>query len=287
MGQIAFWSPYRGSGQTSSMAAIAASLGSEYHIRCLIAQTENRESSLEHAFSRSLNNFSRTLSQVTGSRSISGTGIDAVLRIARSGKLEGGAVKNNAQIIEKERLDLLSSSDQKDATLLESASDLIRSVFEQARKYYNIVMLDLPAGDDSELTRKLIAASDVVVVCLPQSQRSLDAYFNKEIWPSALRGKNTVLLFTQHDSSSKYKAVNITRKYKSPKGLVIPYNTTFKDAMNDGDTKGFYKGNKAVDRRHPNYDFIFEVQRAAKLLLDEIGIDSKIKRIDGEERGAS
>ncbi|MGN7309017.1 hypothetical protein ACTHQ2_24040, partial [Bacillus subtilis] len=209
MGQIAFWSPYSGSGQTSSMAAIAAALGSEYHIRCLIAQTKNRESSLEHSFSRSLNNFSRALSQVTGARNVSGTGLDALLRIARTGKLEAGTVKNNAQIIEKERLDLLSCSDQKDTTKFETASDLIRSVFEQARKYYNMIMLDLPAGDDSELSRKLIASSDIVVICLPQSHRSLDAYFNQKNWPSTLKGKKTVLLFTQHDPHSKYKAANV------------------------------------------------------------------------------
>lgn len=287
MGQIAFWSPYSGSGQTNSMAAIAAAMGSEYHIRCLIAQTKNRDSSLEHSFSRSLNTFSRTLSQLSGSRNVSGTGLDAVLRIARSGKLEGGAVKNNTQIVEKDRLDLLGSSDQKDTTKFETSSDLIKSVFEQARKYYNVIMLDLPAGDDSELSRKLIASSDVVVICLPQSRRSLDAYFNQKNWPSTLKNKKTVLLFTQHDPHSKYKAANVTRKYKSHKGLIVPYNTTFKDAANDGDTKGFYKANKAVERRHPNYDFIFEVQRAAKQLLDEIGIDSKTKRIDAEERGAS
>ncbi|WP_145142297.1 hypothetical protein [Paenibacillus sp. Y412MC10] len=287
MGQIAFWSPYSGSGQTSSMAAIAAAMGSDYHIRCLIAQTTTRESSLEHSFTRSLNTFSRTLGQVTGSRSVSGTGLDAVLRIARSGKLEGGAVKNNSQIIEKDRLDLLSSSDQKDTVKFETASDLIRSVFDQARKYYNVIMLDLPAGDDSEVSRKLISSSDVVVVCLPQSRRSFDAYFNQKIWPSTLRDKKIVLLFSQHDPHSKYKAANVTRKYKSSKGLIVPYNTTFKDAVNDGDTKGFYKANKEVERRHPNYDFVSEVQRAAKQLLDEIGIDSRLKRIDAEERGAS
>lgn len=287
MGQIAFWSPFNGSGQTSSMAALAATMGSEYHIRCLIAQTKNRDSSLEQSFSRSMNNFSRTLSQVTGARNVSGTGLDAVLRIARSGKLEGGTVKNNAQIIEKDRLDLLSSSDQKDTAKFEAASDLIRSVFDQARKYYNVILLDLPAGDDSELSRKLIASSDIVVVCLPQSRRSLDAYFNQKNWPSTLRGKKTVLLFTQHDPHSKYKAANVTRKYKSSKGLIVPYNTNFKDAFNEGDTKGFYKANKAAERRHPNYDFVSEVQRAAKQLLDEIGIDSRTKRIDAEERGAS
>lgn len=287
MGQIAFWSPYSGSGQTSSLAAIAAAMGNEYHIRCLIAQTKARESSLEHSFSRSLNTFTQSLGHVSGTRNVSGTGLDAVIRIARSGKLEGGAVKNNSQIVEQGRLDLLSSSDQKDAAKFETAADLIRTIFDQASRYYNVIMLDLPAGDDSELSRKLIASSDIVVICLPQSRRSLDAYFNKEIWPSTLSSKKTVLLFTQHDRHSKYKAANVTRKYKCPKGLIVPYNTTFKDALNDGDTKAFYKANKAAERRHPNYDFVFEVQRAAKQLLDEIGIDSKTKRIDAEERGAS
>lgn len=281
MGQIAFWSPYSGSGQTSSIAAIAAALGSEYQIRCLIAQTKAGETSLEHSFSRSLNTYNRRLSRVTG------TGLDAVIRIAKSGKLEAGAVKNNSQMVQKETLDLLSSSEQKDMEKLEAASDLIRTVFDQAIKYYNILLLDLPAGDDSELSRKLIASSDVVIICLPQSWRSIDAYFNKRVWPRTLNGKKIVLLFTQHDHHSKYKAVNITRKFKTPKGLIVPYNTSFKDALNDGDTKAFYKANKEVERHHPNYDFIIEVQRAAKQLLDEIGIDSRTKRIDAVERGAS
>lgn len=281
MSHIAFWSNQHGSGVTSSIAAIAAVIGCEYQIRSLVAQPQWNEATLEYSFSRSLNTFNRNLSDV------SGTGIDALVRLARSGKLEKETVKNNALVVERDRLDLLSGSDKMDQLQFENSSDLLVNIFNQAKAYYDCTMIDVVPGNSSPMSNSILAAADVVVVCLPQNQKALENYFNERDWPEALKGKKHMLLFTQHDSGSKYKAANIARKYrqKSPV-LTLPYNTDFRDSLNDGDVKSFFKSNAAADRRHANYEFVSEIRRTAKLLLEEIGINTQIKRIDSE-RGAS
>ncbi|GGH71630.1 hypothetical protein [Saccharibacillus endophyticus] len=72
------------------MAAIASIIGSEYRIRTLVSQPQGEENTLERGFSRSINTYSRDPATDAG------TGLDALVRLARIVKLERETVKNNA-----------------------------------------------------------------------------------------------------------------------------------------------------------------------------------------------
>src|SRR5690606_9598240 len=122
-------------------------------------------------------------------------------------------------------------------------------------------------------------------ICVNQNIHVLEKYFRKEEWPEALKGKPHVLLVSEYDPISKYKIKNIANKfeYRAPI-LTIPYLTEFKDALNDGDVKGFFYRNQSIQKGHQNYLFMHEIRRAASVILNESGVNVLTKKI---ERGAS
>ena len=281
MGQIAFWSIGHGTGVTSSVAAIASIIGSEYRIRTLVSQPQGEECTLERGFSRSINTYSRDLATDAG------TGLDALVRLARSGKLERETVKNNALLIERDRLDLLSGSERMNRLQFENAGGLIGNIYANARNYYDCILLDIRSGTDSPAAARALAEADLIVVCLTQNADMLERYFNRNGWPEELHGKKQLLLFSGYDPRSKYKAANILRKYgRREPALTVPYSSDFRDAINDGDIKGFMARSRSVDRRHDNYPFMLEVRRTAEKLLEEIGINTRLKHVDAA-KGAS
>lgn len=275
MGQIAFWGIGHGTGVTASVGALAALIGSEYGIRTLVSQPQGEENTLERAFARSINVYGRDQAAEAG------TGLDALVRLARSGKLERETVKNNAWMIERHRLDLLGGSERMNRLQFENAGGLIGNIYANARAYYDCILLDVRSGADSPAAAQVLEDADLVVVCLNQNIGMLERYFDRSGWPEQLHGKKQQLLFSGYDPDSKYKASSILRKYGyRDSALTLPYNSDFRDAVNDGDIKGFIARSRPLDRKHGNYRFIAEARRTAQKLLEEIGINTRLKHVD-------
>ncbi|MCT1402905.1 hypothetical protein M4D81_28315 [Paenibacillus sp. p3-SID867] len=280
MGQIAFWGYQHGLGVTSNTAAIAALIGLEYQIRTLCAQPQWSDATLERAFRRALHQSNPEFFDFTG------TGIDSLERAVRAGKLQNDSVKNNSLFIERDRLDFLKNSGKLNREQFEASTDVLNIIYESARAYYDVLLLDLHSGSNSNVGQSMLQDSDLIVVCVNQNINVLEKYFeSKDSWPAELHTKPHVLLVGQYDIESKYKIKNIANKYryKAPI-LTVPYNTNFKDHYNDGDVKGFFTKNRFIAKNHENFHFIQEVRRAAEFILTEVGINTKIKNI---ERGVS
>ncbi|WP_426333436.1 hypothetical protein ACN9MH_24190 [Paenibacillus silvae] len=279
MGKIAFWGMQHGLGVTSATAALAAYIGFEYDVRTLVSQPQRTDGDMERFFNKTINQYNRQFF------AIGGLGLDSLERVAKSSKLERDSVKNYTLMVERNRLDLLWGSDRLNRPQ-QSSIDAVNMIFRMAAEYYGISLLDARSGNENEVSNSLIDESDLVIVCVNQNVSVLEKYFDaqKNHWPDALRQKPHLLLMTQYDPLSKYKIKNITNKYKYKLPiLTIPYNTSFKDHMNDGDIKGFFARNRYINSTNENYYFIQEVGRAAKTILHEIGINTKLKRI---ERGS-
>ncbi|PAD71342.1 hypothetical protein [Paenibacillus campinasensis] len=274
MAQVAFWGFQHGLGVTSNTAAMSALIGTEYQIRTLSSQPQWGDTSLERSFQKSLK-------QNTELYDLSGFGMDAIERAVRAGKLQNETVKNNSIFIERDRLDLLLNSRKASRSQFEAGAEVFKIVYDRAKAYYDVVLLDLHSGTNSEVTNALIETSDLVVVCINQNIHVIEKFFgDKESWPSALKDRPHVLMVGQYDLHSKYKLKNIANKYgyKAPI-LSIPYNTNFKDHYNDGDLKGFITRNRYINKNHDNYIFMQELRRAAEHILTEIGVNTQIKSI--------
>ncbi|GAB1159670.1 hypothetical protein YWY31_56950 [Paenibacillus illinoisensis] len=279
MSKIALWGMQHGLGVTSATAALAAFIGLEYDVRTLVSQPQRTDGDIERFFNRTINQYNRQFF------AIGGMGLDSLERVAKSSKLERDSVKNYTLMVERNRLDLLWGSERLNRPQ-QGSIEAVNMVFRMAAEYYGISLLDARSGQDNDVSNSLINDADLVVICVNQNVSVLEKYFDnqRKYWPEVLEQKQHLLLMTQYDPLSKYKIKNIANKYrfKSPI-LTIPYNTSFRDHLNDGDIKSFFSKNQYISSNHENYFFIQEVSRAAKTILHEIGINTKLKRI---ERGS-
>ncbi|CAM4509848.1 hypothetical protein MKY92_25020 [Paenibacillus sp. FSL R5-0623] len=276
MGKIALWGMQHGLGVTSATAALAAFIGLEYDVRTLVSQPQRTDGDMERFFNKTINQYNRQFF------AIGGLGLDSLERVAKSSKLERNSVKNYTLMVERNRLDLLWGSERLNRPQ-QGSIEAVNMVFRMAAEYYGISLLDARSGQDNEVSNSLIRDADLVVICVNQNISVLEKYFDnqRKHWPEVLEEKPHLLLMTQYDPMSKYKIKNIANKYKLKAPiLTIPYNTSFKDHLNDGDIKGFFARNRFVGSSHENHYFIQEVGRAAKTILHEIGINTKLKRIE-------
>ncbi|MFB5268091.1 hypothetical protein ACE41H_15090 [Paenibacillus enshidis] len=279
MSIITFWSPDHGRGNTANCAAAGAMIGLDYDVRTLIARTQFGNSSLEDAFLKS-----KEL-QIKNFVTSAATGMDALERLFKTKRLSASGISNHTLSLEPGRLDLLTGTSKPDESGHEGSEHVMAAIFDEARRYYQAIILDIESGNANKVTNQLIQSSDLVVVNLIQDLNSLERYASQEQWPSALQEKNKMILLGQYDPHSKYNATNIRRKFgiKDPL-FAIPYCSEYRDAFNDKDVLGWFRRTRNAGRRHGSYPFLQEVRKAAKEILSQIGINTEIKRI---ERGVS
>jgi hypothetical protein len=269
MGQVSFWGSAHGQvATTANVIASATMIGLEYTIRTMVAHTHWSRSTLEAAFLKhaSLGDDSLT--------SFADTGIDALERLARSGRLQPEIIKDYTKPILKERLDLLMGTTKPDESLFSHINEVIRNIFYTANQYYDVTMVDMNSGVKNELTNTMLQSSDLIVVNLNQNIALLERFFSKEDWPDVLNEKPFLLVLGQYDRNSKYTATNIARRfrYKAPI-YTVPYCTDFMDACNDRSVLEFFLRNRNVNKQHDNYFFIQEVRKLGKAILDHLGVD--------------
>lgn len=274
---ISFWGLQHGLGVTSSTAAVAAHIGLEYQVRTLVSQPQWADNTLQRMFQKTIQVQNPHGSQMSG-------GLDALERAVRAGRIVRDSVKNNSLIVVPDRLDILRGSNKNERHQFESASDEINLVYQKANEYYDMVLLDLHSGGNIPLVHEALNQSDLNVVCITQNMDLLERFFTKrQSMPQAIQDKPFVLLMTQYDNESKYKIKNICNKFRyRGRVFAIPYNTSFRDHVNDGDVQGFFRKNQELFSPHPNHFFVKEVSNFAHFLLNEAGINTSIKQISGK-----
>ncbi|MDP4095279.1 hypothetical protein OIN60_00540 [Paenibacillus sp. P96] len=279
MSIISFWSPEHGRGNTSNSAAVGAMIGLDYDIRTLIARTQFGDSSLEGAFLKSKELQLRNFAASTAS------GMDALERLFKTKRLEAASISNHTLSLEPGRLDLLTGTSKSYESAYEGIEHVIAAIFEEAKRYYQAIILDIEGGSTNAVSNQLLKSSDLVVVNLSQDIMSLERYISKEQWPSGLQETNRMILLGQYDPHSKYNMTNIRRKFgiKDPV-FALPYCSEYRDAFNDRDVLGWFRRSRNAGRRHGSYPFFQEVRKTAKEILAQIGVNTEIKHI---ERGVS
>jgi len=266
MAQVAFWGSVHGQvATTANLVATATLIGLEQPLRTLAAHTHWARSTLESAFLKD--------ATVEGSLvDFSDTGIDALDRLARSGRLTPDVISDYTNPILKDRLDLLTGTTKPDEAMFSNLSDVVQGIFHTAKQFYDLTLLDLNSGKQNELTNRVLQSSDLIIVNLNQNLAVLERFFSKEDWPAVLNDKPFLIVLGQYDPHSKYTAQNIARRfrYKDPI-YTVPYCTGFLDACNDRNVLDFFLRNRNVTKQQENYFFIQEVRRLTEAILKQGG----------------
>ena len=261
---VSFWST-QDTAQVSTTAttvATALMLAIKEHHKMLVTQTHYSDLSLESSFFNPEKNTRVDTSD---------TGIDALDRLLRSGKLRPENIPNYAIPVMKGRLELLYGTFKNDLDSYSRILETIPSIIDQAKQFYDIVLIDLNKGYTSEEVNRILQQSDLIVLGMNQNMEILKKMFKDMQTLKILQEKKVIPVLGRYDRYSDYKERNIARKFNYKKRIyTIPYNTQYFDACNKGTASDFFISNVRADISDRNGFFIQEVADLSAAIMDAI-----------------
>lgn len=276
MSTITFWSPFAGTGCTSSTLISAYAMALHYRTRVLLVNTGLVGTSTEAALpSNETDSTDSVFSFEEG-------GWDAVERLHSSGSLNKHNLRDYTKPLLKERLDFLTGSMNEMDRSTHEHCETVKKLLNVANEYYDLVLLDADqSGVDSQLK---LQQADYVVINLDQNMRNLELFFEK-ILPERMDKHNMHVVINKYDPQSRSTLSNIRRRFRY-KGTIsaIPYTTGYLDAMNRRDVAKYLQLESLSENKDIRKgSFAASMSELARLIMDGAGMRTVLKRL---ERGA-
>ena len=265
MAVITFYSnETKETGQTLSVAAIATHMAIEHNYKILIVSTSFNELTLENCFWEY--DKIRPVSAIkTDGKSVGlESGIEGLIKVLASNRTSNEIVKNYSRIVLRDRLDILLSPKTESYQEYTSITSYYQDILTVAKRYYDLIFVDLSKKMPAQDSNNILQLSDIVVINLTQTLKSINDFIKLRESNDFYRRKNVMLAIGKYDPFSKYNNKNITRYLKERKGLsVVPYNTLFFEASSEGTIIDFFlKVRNITDETDRNMNFIKEVKEA-------------------------
>lgn len=273
--KIAYWSPVHGqTGATSNMLANALITGILYRKRCLLTHTHFMLNNLEAPL------VGRNAKNADSSGYFQDVGLDALVRSFKAGKLTREDLENCCISIPNTKVSLLPGTSKRNQASFEYEMNMvILKLLRTMEELVDVVFIDVCSGKHP-LSHKILEASDVIVINLSQNTGLIEACLSN--YPNLTKQK-VFYLIGCYDDNSKYNINNIRRHYrkylKASNSGVIPYHTSFRDALCDGRAAEFIKDNLGCCKNDENLFFIEEAKKSTEKISKLAGIE-----IDLEER---
>ena len=268
MSIVTFWnSKKEQTGKTLSIAAIATYMAIEHNYRILIVTTGRNDKTLERCFweekkvKKNLGLFG------PNTRVAMEEGIDGLIKIMRSNKLAPENITNYTKIVFKDRLEVIQTY-KGNQEGYRDVTKMYPDIINLANSYYDLVLVDLDAEVDEDITNQIMSMSNLIVVNLSQRLTSINDFLELRQNNNQFNSRKVLLLFGRYDKYSKYTIKNITR-YMNEKNKVstIPYNTLFFEAAEEAKVPDlFLRFRKMTDDDRNGY-FIQEVGRTAENII--------------------
>lgn len=228
---VGAWSPYHGqTGNTSNCLALAVRLAFTHSFRSLLMHSTLEKSGMERAFYDESDQMG-----LAGLKSqiLIETGIDAVLKLIRTGQLQERSMMDYATVLVRDRLEMLPGSLKGDAVTRRILTDRICEIVDCTRNQYDLVFLDVASGT-SDLAARALEACDLVLVSLNQNAEVLTNYYQRRDWMDVLDRKPHLILIGQYEQESDWSIAHIRKKF-AYKGEIypMPRNSRWMDAHND------------------------------------------------------
>lgn len=272
---ISFWNNNTGKiGQTYSALAVATHMAIEHNYKILLMSTRYNDQVTLEAFG--FNQSAQALSKLTQKRASMEleSGIEGMTKLALSNRLTPEVVPNYTRMVFKDRLEILAApkdrpGERVDYDRIYSATKNILTV---ARKYYDIVFVDLNNGLENQTTREILEMSNIIILNTEQKMAEFDKLSElKEKEKKLFTPKNTLTLINRYDRESKYTSKNITRYLNEKKEiLTVPYDNLFAEAVQEGTAAEFFLNpriRKMEDTEDKTAFLISELTRDAQAIV--------------------
>ena len=273
MAVISFWgNSEKETGQTTSTIATSTLMAIDHNYKILTISTGFKDTTMAESFWEQ--NRQNTIQKMLGMSNGAGveTGMEGLSRVVTSNRIRSGIISDYAKVVFKDRLDILLSPKTIDTIEYIEIVKTYPKVIETAKNDYNLVFVDVDKRMPQEIQKEILVQSDVIVVNISQSIKSLDRFIELKRQNELFRGNNVMLLIGKYDKFSKYNIKNISR-YLKEKGEIsaISYNTLFFEATTEGKVPDYFlKYRNITDKTDRNAIFLDEAKKSCDNILLKI-----------------
>lgn len=275
MAIITFWNDNTGKiGQTHSALAVATHMAIEHNYKILLVSTRYNDQVTMQAFG--FNEMLKTVNKLTDNKNTMDleSGLEGMSKLALSNRLTPDIVPNYTRMIFKKRLEILAGPrDREDEKIdYQKIYSSTKHILNVARKYYDIVFVDLNNGIEDNVTRDILKMSDIILIDLEQKMSEFDKVMQlKEKESELFTQMKTMLLINRYDRESKYTTKNITKYLNERKEILsVPYNHIYAESVQEGTVAEMLlnpKIRKLEDTQDRTAFFVSELKRIEEALI--------------------
>ena len=198
-------------GQTLSVAAIAAHMAIEHNYKILVVATSFNDLTLENCFWE-YEKIRPTGAIKTDTKTVGiESGIEGLIKVLASNRTSSEIVRNYSRIVLKDRLDILLSPKAEEYQEYKNVTSYYKEVLEVANRFYDLIFVDLSKSVPRQYIDDILQLSDIVVISLTQRLKTINDFITKREENDFYKRKNVMLAIGRYDTYSKYNNKNITR----------------------------------------------------------------------------
>lgn len=271
---ITFWNNNTGKiGQTYSALAIATHMAVEHNYKILLVSTKYNDQVTIKSFG--FDKEAKTVGLLTKNKVSMDleSGIEGMTKLALANRLTPDVVPNYTKVVFKKRLEILSGPKDRENENVnyERIYSATKNILNVAKKYYDIIFVDLNNGFNEAPTREVLEMSNIIILNMEQKISEFDKVIELKENEKIFTPKNTLQLINRYDRDSKYNTKNITRYLGEKKEILsIPYSHLFTEAVEEGETAEFFTNSrirKLEDTEDQTAFFMSEVKRATDAII--------------------
>ena len=269
---VTFWNNNTGKiGQTHSALAIASYMGVEHNYKTLLMATKYNDQVAMQAFGA--NERKKTIGLFTNNKQTMDleSGIEGMSKLVVANRLSPEMVPNYTKIVYKNRLEVVTAPKKKMDLDYMKIYRSCEDILNVAKRYYDIIFVDLNNGIEDETTKEILKMSDIVILNIEQKLSEFEKLAELKQEKELFTAKNLIPMINRYDRKSKYSSKNVSRELGEKKEiLTIPYSNLFAEAVQEGTVAEFFintRLKKLEDSNDRTTFFVQEVKRATDALI--------------------
>lgn len=242
MAIITFWNDNTGKiGQTHSAIAIASFMAVEHNYKILLMSTRYNDKVSFQAFGGE--SVTKTVNLITNnSKSMDlESGLEGMAKLTASNRLAPEMVPNYTKVVYKNRLEVVAAPrDNKDVDY-DRVYNSCKDILNVAKKYYDIIFVDLNNGIENNNTKEIIKMSDIVILNVEQKPSEFEKLLKIQEDTETFNQKRILKLINNYDRKSKYSSKNVSRELGEKKEiLTVPYCNLFSESVQEERAADFF-----------------------------------------------
>lgn len=244
MSRLLFWDG--GQGIAAEIAtSCAIMLGLHYPQRVLLLNQGRISSGPEEGLRQSILRHQAGLADKT----LAEFGMDALLRMAASGRLRPENFADYTLPLLRGRLDLAGGLQHGGLALAGEGDHEVAAMLQMAEQAYDLVVLHFQGRRRLSEALRSRREGDILIAVIPQRRAQLELFFTDVAPYLARQQPGVCVVISSFDANSHWSLANIQRRFKSSLPIVgIPYHSEFSDTWNDQDILTFFRKYKWVPK---------------------------------------